>query len=120
MRSTTPAGTSTTSRDRSARWRSSGGGPAALDLVSRPEVFASLLPRLVRGYALDSLRAEPAEPSESEARRFLHAALNAQRRELPTPGMGRGLRLEAPDVIGSGLEPEGELVQLCAFPAAGR
>ena len=96
-----------------------GGEPAALDLVSRAEVFASLLPRLVRGYALDALRAESAEPSESDAQRFLHAALEAQRRELPTPGMGRGVRLEAPDVIGSGLEYEGELVQLCAFPADG-
>ena len=96
-----------------------GGEPAALDLVSRPEVFASLLPRLVRGYALDSLQAAPAEPSESEAQGFLHAALKAQRRELPTPGMGRGVRLEEPDVIGSGLEHDGELVQLCAFPAEG-
>jgi hypothetical protein len=97
-----------------------GGEPAVLDLVSRAEVFASLLPRLARGYALDSLRAvEAPEPSEAVAVRFLHAALDAQRHSLPTPGMGRGVRLDAPDVVGSGLECEGELVQLCAFPAEG-
>ena len=97
-----------------------GGAPAALDLVSRSEVFASLLPRLVRGYALDSLLVEATVPTEAEALRFVHAALDARRHELPTRGMGRGLRLDAADVIGSGLEVDGELVQLCAFPAVGR
>ena len=93
------------------------GRPAAVDLVSRADVFADLLPRLAQGYALDALRGELAEPDAFEAERFLDAALSAPRHDLPTPGMGRGLRIDSPVVAGSGLVHDGELVQLCAFPA---
>jgi hypothetical protein len=49
------------------------GEPVALDLVSRPDVFADLLPRLADGYALQALElsnssvAPPASPSRSSA-----------------------------------------------------
>ena len=94
-----------------------GGRPVALDLVSRADVFASLLPRLAQGYALDALRAEDAEADPFEAERFLDSALHAPRAELPTPGMGRGIRLADPALTGSGIEHDGELVQLSAFPS---
>ena len=97
-----------------------GGRPAALDLVSRADAFAALLPRLAQGYALDALLAQDAEVDPSEAERFLHAALDAPRSRLPTPGMGRGVRIDIPEALGSGVEHEGELIQLCAFPRSGR
>jgi ARG and Rhodanese-Phosphatase-superfamily-associated Protein domain len=92
-----------------------GGLPVALDLVSRPDVFADLLPRLAQGYALDALGAKEADPYALQAEAFLYAALYAPRAGLPTPGLGGGLRLVAPGIVGSGLEHDGELIQLCAF-----
>ena len=59
------------------------GRPVALDLVSRADAFASLLPRLAQGYALDALHAEDAEADPFEAERFLDSALRATRVELP-------------------------------------
>ena len=97
-----------------------GGRPVALDVVSRPDAFASLLPRLAQGYALDALRVENAEADPFEAERFLDSALRATRAGLPTPGMGRGIRLADAALTGSGIEHDGELVQLSAFPAEGR
>jgi len=35
----------------------------------------------------------------------------------PTPGLGRGLALAGHGVVGGGLEHDGELIQLSAFPA---
>jgi hypothetical protein len=93
------------------------GRPVALDLVSRPEVFCSLFPRLVQGYALDALEADDVEADPFEAERFLDAVAGAERRDLRTPGMGRGFRVDTNVVVGSGIEHGEELVQLCAFPA---
>ncbi len=97
-----------------------GGRPSALDAVSRPDVFADLLPRLAQGYALDALAAGEVEVDAFEAERFLDAALHAPRHTLPTAGMGAGVRVDGPVVVGSGLEHDDELVQLCVFPADGR
>lgn len=94
-----------------------GGEPRALDLVSRPEVFASLLPRLAQGYALDALGEDERPLSAQACEAFLHAALDAPRAELPAPGMGRGMALAGSRVVGSGLQCGGELVQLSVFAA---
>jgi hypothetical protein len=95
-----------------------GGRPVALDLVSRPDVFAALLPRLAQGYALEALGAPTdAGPDADAAQAFATAALHAPRAVQPTPGMGAAFGVVAPELVGSGLEHEGELVQLSAFPA---
>jgi len=94
------------------------GRPVALDLVSRPDVFAALLSRLAQGYALDALGAsEAAEPGARAAEGFLHAALEAPRWPAPTPGMGAGFAVSANGLDGAGIEHRGELVALSAFPA---
>jgi len=93
------------------------GRPVALDLVSRPDVFAALLPRLAQGYALDALGAsEAAEPGARAAEGFLNASLEAPRRPAPTPGMGAGFAVSAPGLDGAGVEHGDELVALSAFP----
>lgn len=91
--------------------------PVALDLTSRPEVFADLLPRLADGYALQALAAPEGKPSERAAHGFLNAVIEAPRRWLPTPGMGDGFAISQKGVDGSGLTASGELVALSAFPA---
>jgi hypothetical protein len=93
------------------------GVPVALDLVSRPEVFAALLGPLAQGYALDALGGEEAVARTAPAVEFLHRALDAARRERPTSGMGEGFSMGDARLDGAGLECKGELVQLSAFPA---
>jgi hypothetical protein len=92
------------------------GAPVALDLVSRPSVFAALLSRLAQGYALDALGRPSADPDPEAAERFVSLALASRRAAQSTPGVGRAFGIEAAAVVGSGLEADGELVQLCAFP----
>jgi hypothetical protein len=101
------------------------GRPVALDLVSRPEVFAHLLPRLAQGYALEALGAlgerealVVREADEPGASAFAELALGAPRAPQRTPGMGAAFGIVAPGVVGGGLTADDDLVQLCAFPEA--
>ena len=60
------------------------------------------------------------DPNPRAAEGFLHSALEAPRREVDTPGLGRGLVISATGIEGAGLEHELELAQLSAFPAGER
>jgi hypothetical protein len=96
------------------------GRPVALDLVSRPDVFAALLPRLAQGYALEALGAAAGGggvPDAEAAAAFTSSALHAPRAAQPTPGIGAAFGVVVPELVGSGLEHDGELVQHSAFPA---
>ena len=93
------------------------GVPVALDLVSRPDVFAPLVGPLVQGYALDALGGSEEVARLAPAQDFLRSALAAARRERPGPGMGRAFGLDEGTLVGAGLEHDGELIQLSAFPA---
>jgi hypothetical protein len=93
------------------------GRPAALDLVSRPDAFASLLPRLCQGYALGALGAPAAEPEPNAAAAFLSAALGTSRVAGPGTGLGRSVAVAAAGLVGAGVEHDGELIALCAYPA---
>lgn len=97
------------------------GRPVALDVLSRPEVFADLLPRLVQGYALealeDTLVDSPVGPfGGAAAERFLAAALQAPRRAVPAPGLGEGFAVTTAGVVGGGVTCDREMVHLSAFP----
>ena len=87
----------------SARSPQVAGRPVALDLVSRADVFADLLPRLAQGYALEALGAPDAEADERSASAFVDEALHAPRAPQPTPGMGHAFGIVAPGVVGGGL-----------------
>ena len=98
-----------------------GGAPIALDVVGRPEVFAALHDRLVRGYSLDAISAGPARGEIADptvAGAFLARALTASRRMVDTPGLGEARTLVGPRIVGSSLSHAGELVALCAFPSS--
>ena len=49
---------------------------------------------------------------------FVAAVESAPRSRGPSAGRGEDLRLASDAVLGSGLELDGELVQLCAFTRA--
>jgi hypothetical protein len=100
-----------------------GGQPIALDLVSRADVFADLLPRLAQGYALQALRALRAgtvsgEPSPGRADAFFELVLGrgGDERRQPTPGLGEAFVPARAGIEGCGLRVDGELVALSAFP----
>jgi hypothetical protein len=95
------------------------GDRLCLDYVSRPEAFARLYPRLLDGYLLDAverLDGEPAPPMALTG--FLAGAAAGARTHSPSAGLGVDVRLRGEDVVGSGLELDGELLQLCAFSSA--
>jgi len=93
------------------------GDRLCLDYVSRPAAFARLYPKLLDGYLLDALGRLDGKPG-SGLEEFVTAVESAPRSRRASAGRGEDLRLAANTVLGSGLQLDGELVQLCAFTRA--
>ena len=98
------------------------GTMCVLDVVSRPDVYASLHPRLAQGYALDALATPTGSNGGAEvatARGFALLATDAaieHRRQ--SVGLGEEIRFASGVVSGSGLVFEDELIQLTVFPGS--
>jgi hypothetical protein len=87
-----------------------------LDYLSRPEAFARLYPKLLDGYLLDAIEHLDVAPADwARLEGFVGAVSAAPRRREPSVGLGEDVRLYARGVLGSGLELDGEVVQLSAF-----
>jgi len=92
------------------------GDDLCLDYVSRPAAFARLYPKLRAGYLLDGLERLDREPAAPERLAgFADAVGSATRARQRSAGLGEDVRLHGEGVVGSGLELNGELLQLCAF-----
>jgi len=92
------------------------GNDLCLDLVSRPDAFARLWPKLRAGYLLDALERLDGKPSSASAvEAFVGAIDGSLVTRQPSAGLGEDVRLRGQRVIGSGLELEGEVIQLSAF-----
>jgi hypothetical protein len=92
------------------------GDSLCLDFVSRPEAWARLYPKLLDGYLLDALgRLDGKLTADSEG--FVAEVAKATTRTSASAGRGDDLRLSGNGVTGSGLELDGELLQLSAFTA---
>ncbi len=92
------------------------GDDLCLDAVSRPDAFALLWPKLRAGYLLDALeRLDGRATSVERISTFVEAVGEAPVTRGPSAGLGNDLRLRAAGLIGSGLELEGETIQLSAF-----
>jgi hypothetical protein len=95
-----------------------GGHRLCLDYVSRPAAFARLYPKLLAGYLLDALDALDSEAADERAlERFVGTVATARTSRRSSPGLGDDVRLRGGRVVGSGLDVDGELVQVCAFSA---
>ncbi len=92
------------------------GSDMCLDLVSRPDAFARLWTKLRTGYLLDALERLDGQPTPHDEIEALFDAIgrSEQSRQRST-GLGEDVRLRGENVVGSGLELEGELIQLSAF-----
>ena len=96
------------------------GDDLCLDTVSRPDAFALLWPKLRAGYLLDALeRLDGAATAAERIAAFVEKVAGAPSTRGPSAGLGEDVRLRGPGVIGSGLELDGELVQLSAFTSDG-
>jgi hypothetical protein len=100
------------------------GEPRGVDLFDSPRTFRSLMPKILRGYALDAIdvRSSSTEPQreapgliETRAKDFTQQVMDAPRTQFPSPGLGETWRLFAPQLAGGGLTLGGTLVHLSAF-----
>ena len=93
------------------------GDDMCVDVVSRPDAFARLWPKLRAGYLLDALERLDGPPTPFavvlDVPRAGRARPSGARQ--PSVGLGEDVRLRGERVIGSGLELDGELIQLSAF-----
>ncbi len=96
------------------------GGDLCLDAVSRPGAFALLWPKLRAGYLLDALERLDGKPTHVERiAGFVDEIADAVVSRGPSAGLGSDVRLRGPGVVGSGLELDGERIQLSAFTSDG-
>ena len=94
------------------------GDTLCLDWVSRPDAFVELWPKLRTGYLLDALERLDSEPtSGTSVTAFVDAVAAADATRHSSAGLGEDVRLRGERIVGSGLELEGEPLQLSAFTA---
>lgn len=87
-----------------------------LDVVSRPDAFARLWPKLRKGYLLDALECLDCRPTRPERLRgFVDEVADAPVRRRANVGRGVALRGEGPGIVATGIALDGELLQLSAF-----
>jgi hypothetical protein len=92
------------------------GETMCVDVVSRPDAFARLWPKLRAGYLLDALDHLDGSPtSQAVLPTFLASVSEADWARQPSAGLGEDVRIRGERVVGSGLELDGELLQLSAF-----
>ncbi|MEJ7793506.1 MAG: DUF6569 family protein [Gaiellaceae bacterium] len=92
------------------------GDALCLDYVSRPKAFARLYPKLRAGYLLDALeRIDRGPASQGRLDGFVGGIDAAARARGPAAGLGEDVRLHGHGLVGSVLELEDELIQVCAF-----
>ena len=95
------------------------GNDLCLDTVSRPEAFALLWPKLRAGYLLDAVERLDQEPAaDGLIAEFLDAVGGATVTRGPSAGLGEDVRLRGDRIVGSGLELDGERIQLSAFTSS--
>jgi hypothetical protein len=94
-------------------------GRFCLDYVSQPQAFARVYPKLLEGYLLDAIESLDGKAA-GDPEGFLTAIADAPRSRGDSAGLGEDVRLRGDRLVGSGLELDGELLQLCAFSTDNR
>jgi hypothetical protein len=87
-----------------------------LDYLSRPDAYADHHAKLLDGYLLDALdQLDRAAAKPTHLNRLLHRLTLVTPLRQPSAGMGIDIRAEARSVTATGLELDGELLQLSAY-----
>ena len=93
-------------------------GRACLDYLSRPEAFARHHRKLLHGYLLDAIEQLDRPAAEAVRANVLVAVVSgAVATRQPSASLGSDLRIKAAGVMASGLELDGEVLQLSAYAA---
>jgi len=93
-------------------------GRACLDYLSRPEAFARHHRKLLHGYLLDAIEQLDRPAAEAVRANVLVAVVSgAVATRRPSASLGSDLRIKAAGVMASGLELDGEVLQLSAYAA---
>jgi hypothetical protein len=95
-----------------------GGAVVGLDLFDEPATFGSMLPKLVRSYALDAIevtRRNGRTCDSKTADAFLARLGSAEKRAYPAVGMGTDIRLTGRGIVAGALVVGENLVHLAAF-----
>ncbi len=87
---------------------------AGLDLFAHESTCAALLPKLLRGYALDALEVE-SKQAPTPAHRLIAGVIVAEARDYPAVGLGRDVRIDSPAVAGAALVAGDAVLHLAAF-----
>jgi len=92
-----------------------------LDLFDHSSTFRKLLPKLVRSYAVESLRcvgtdARPEPPGARTVHRFLESVIEAKAESFHAIGEGEDLRVQETNLSAAALVARGRLIHLCGFP----
>ena len=97
-----------------------GGKVVCADAVSRAEAYEELHQALLTGYVLDALSYVDGEGiTQDDAAVFMGQVMAAKVTRRPSAGLGSDLRLQAAHAVGSGLELDGEVLQLTAYRTEG-
>lgn len=92
-----------------------------LDVVSRSDVFADLWPNLLYSYAFEALLNKKRDAAEEglDVASLLSRIPEAACEEYPAVGLGRMVRLETADAIGSALLTDEQWVHVALFRRVG-
>ena len=91
-----------------------------LDLFDRHTTLATMLPKLVRSYAIDAIETSGRDDKGAKKKddeEFLARLAMAEIQSFEALGLGTDLRIMTPGIVGGGLTVEGSLVHLAAFTA---
>jgi hypothetical protein len=93
-------------------------GRACLDYLSRPEAYARHHRKLLHGYLLDAIEQLDRPAAEAVRGHVVVAAVSsAVAARQPSASLGTDLRIKAAGIMASGLELDGEVLQLSAYAA---
>ncbi len=95
-----------------------GGKISGFDLFDHPSTLATMLPKLVRSYAVEALGGgsdKRRRPGRKRAAAFLARVADAESESYSALGLGTDVRLTGLGVLAGGLLHEGRLIHLAAF-----
>lgn len=94
------------------------GQVAGLDMVSRPDTFRVIYPKLIKSYIMDAILEKPAKgkiPTMDMAKAFLDEMLQATEQIYDSVGYGRDFRYEGKKLVGSALVHENTVIHMACF-----
>ncbi len=95
------------------------GAPVGLDIVSRPEAFERIGPKLITSYAMEALLStheKPVAASINTALRFVSQARASHGVKYDSVGHGTDLRFASAHVVGSALVYNEHVIHAAFFP----